>query len=114
MTRQACVCGVVDCRRHGGGTRWHVRASKPLDYNDPTYLRNRAQLLAPKPFCHWCGIRPATTADHLIGAPNGTHDLSNLVPACARCNRLRGASRGGQVAKAKRERAAQEPPGAQR
>jgi 5-methylcytosine-specific restriction endonuclease McrA len=58
--------------------------------------------------------RPASTADHLVGAPHGTHELSNLVPACARCNRLRGASRGGQVAKAKRKRAAQEPPGAQR
>jgi 5-methylcytosine-specific restriction endonuclease McrA len=76
----------------------------PLDYSNQEYLRNRKTLLAPKPLCHWCKIRPATTADHLIGAPNGTHDLENLVPACARCNRLRGASRGGQVAKMKRQR----------
>jgi 5-methylcytosine-specific restriction endonuclease McrA len=76
----------------------------PLDYADPVYLRNRKTLLAGKPMCHWCGVQRATTADHLVGAPHGTHDLSNLVPACARCNRLRGAARGGQVAKANRER----------
>jgi 5-methylcytosine-specific restriction endonuclease McrA len=97
------VCGVVDCRLHGGN-RWHRRASKPLNYNDPTYLRNRALLLAPKPLCHWCKVRPATTADHLVGAPHGTHALENLFPASARCNRLRGASRGGQIAKANRKR----------
>lgn len=61
------------------------------------------EVLQGDPLCHWCKVRPATTADHLIGAPNGTHDLSNLVPVCADCNRLRGASRGGQVAKAKRQ-----------
>jgi 5-methylcytosine-specific restriction endonuclease McrA len=85
-------------------TNWHRRSSKPLDYSDPVYLRNRKTLLAPKPLCHWCKVRPASTADHLVGAPHGTHAIENLVPACERCNRLRGASRGGQVAKANRER----------
>jgi 5-methylcytosine-specific restriction endonuclease McrA len=96
--------GRVDCPWCVPRTRWRRRASTPLNYNDPTYLKNRKTLLAGKPLCHWCKLRPATTADHLIGAPEGTHDLENLVPACARCNRLRGASRGGQVAKANRER----------
>jgi hypothetical protein len=85
-------------------SRWDRRSSKPLDYSDPVYLRNRKTLLAPKPICHWCHQRRATTADHLAGAPHGTHELSNLVPACGDCNRLRGASKGGQVTKAKRVR----------
>jgi hypothetical protein len=33
----------------------------------------------------------------------GTRRTSSFVRACARCNRLRGASRGGQVAKANRK-----------
>jgi 5-methylcytosine-specific restriction endonuclease McrA len=98
------VCGVVNCERHGRHTRWTHRASPPLNYTDPIYLRNRAQILAPKPMCHWCTVRKATTADHLVGAPQGTHNRSNLVPACADCNRLRGASLGWRVAKAKRKR----------
>jgi 5-methylcytosine-specific restriction endonuclease McrA len=105
VTRRRCIGhGRVDCPRCPSRSRWDRRASKPLDYSDPVYLWNRKTLLAPKPPCHWCKVRRATTADHLVGAPHGTHDLSNLVPACADCNRLRGASRGGQVAKAKRER----------
>jgi 5-methylcytosine-specific restriction endonuclease McrA len=75
-----------------------------LNYSDAVYIRNRKILLAGKPMCHWCKVRPATTADHLVGAPHGTHNLENLVPACADCNRLRGASLGGRVAKAKRKR----------
>jgi hypothetical protein len=95
----------VASSRSGRRSNWHRRASKPLDYTDPVYQRNRAQLLATKPMCHWCKVRPATTADHLRGAPEGgTHDLSNLVPACADCNRLRGASLGGKIAKANRRR----------
>jgi 5-methylcytosine-specific restriction endonuclease McrA len=105
VRKQACIGhGVVDCPRCGRRPRWQHRASPPLNYGDALYLRNRRILLSGHPMCHRCGIRPATTADHLVGAPYGTHDLSNLVPACADCNRLRGASRGGQVAKAKRKR----------
>jgi 5-methylcytosine-specific restriction endonuclease McrA len=104
MTLRACPHdGKVGCQKHPR-SRWKRRASMPLDYSNQEYLRNRKTLLADHPLCHWCKIWPATTADHLIGAPNGTHDLENLVPACARCNRLRGASRGGKVAKMKRQR----------
>lgn len=92
------------CERHRRGN-WHQRSSPPLNYKDATYLANRKLILAGTPLCHWCGIRPATTADHLRGAPQGgDHSLSNLVPACATCNRLRGASLGGQVTKMKRNR----------
>jgi 5-methylcytosine-specific restriction endonuclease McrA len=36
--------------------------------------------------CHWCG-GPATTIDHVIPRVlGGAHELSNLVPSCARDN----------------------------
>ena len=51
------------------------------------YDRNRAIVLAGNPMCAYgCG-RPATTADHRTAVANGgTNELSNLVPACGRCN----------------------------
>jgi 5-methylcytosine-specific restriction endonuclease McrA len=102
---RACLCGVVDCQRHGRRSGWQHRASPPLNYADAVYIRNRKILLSDGPLCHWCKIQKATTADHLRGAPQGgDHSLSNLVPACADCNRLRGASLGGQVTRAKRKR----------
>ena len=62
----------------------------PRPYNDPTYKRNRAILLADNPPCAWCG-KPADTADHIVEVDRGgTHDLDNLVPACGKCNSKRG------------------------
>jgi 5-methylcytosine-specific restriction endonuclease McrA len=66
------------------------------------YRRNRAKILEGKPMCHWCGQRPATTADHV--RREGGHELENLVSSCWPCNLRRGASLGGQVAKANRQR----------
>jgi 5-methylcytosine-specific restriction endonuclease McrA len=112
---KVCICGKVfpvpryamnqpsACPKHRR-SNWHRRSSKALDYTDPVYLRNRAQILASKPMCHWCKVRKATTADHLVGAPHGTHDLSNLVPACRWCNARRGSSLGGQRAKEARRK----------
>lgn len=71
----------------------HRRPNKAQRY-PPEYWHNRAIILAAHPRCHWCP-RQATTADHLIEiALGGTHDLTNLVPACAPCN----SARGGQLA----------------
>jgi 5-methylcytosine-specific restriction endonuclease McrA len=95
------VPGTSRCEEHGYGN-WQRRQSAPRDYKDPLYLANRAELLRGKPLCHWCGKEPATTADHLERALG--HEVSNLVPACERCNRLRGASLGRQVAKLNRGR----------
>jgi 5-methylcytosine-specific restriction endonuclease McrA len=47
--------------------------------------------------CHWCG-RPATTVDHVVARVlGGAHDLSNLVPSCAKCNYSRGAALGNRL-----------------
>lgn len=60
--------------------------------DDPTYRRNRQLLLESNPPCHWCNTPNATTADHLIELDRGgDSSLSNLVPACHKCNSKRGA-----------------------
>ena len=62
---------------------------------DPTYRKNRQQLLRDKPLCHWCKKQPATQADHVIEHDKGgSNDLDNLVPSCAKCNGRRGARYG--------------------
>ena len=97
------IPGGSRCPQHRRGN-WDRRASAPADYADPTYLANRRKLLEGKPLCHWCQVRPATTADHLKPASQGGgHELENLVPACEPCNRLRGASLGGRVTKLRRQ-----------
>ena len=40
--------------------------------------------------CHYCGA-PAEGADHVVPKKhNGSDDVANLVPACARCNSSKG------------------------
>ena len=59
----------------------------------PEFNRNRKQLLADSPRCHWCKKAPATDADHLVPYDaGGSDDLDNLVPACKPCNSKRGAA----------------------
>ena len=61
-------------------------------YNDPTYQRNRASILAGSPDCSICGKAKATTADHIVPMDaGGDHSLENLRPACASCNYRLGA-----------------------
>jgi 5-methylcytosine-specific restriction endonuclease McrA len=59
------------------------------------YKRNRLLTIAREPICHWCHVRPSTTADHLLSvARGGGHSLENLVGACAKCNERRGGAEG--------------------
>ena len=89
------------CYEHGH-KKW-LRTSparSAATYRDRLYQANRSRILKGGPLCHWCGVAPATTADHLRAvSQGGTNDIENLVPACEPCNRLRGASLGGQVTK---------------
>jgi hypothetical protein len=65
--------------------------------NDKEYAKNRRLLLADNPPCTYCG-RLADTADHIHPyALGGSNDLSNLTPACRRCNSSRGAKLGNQL-----------------
>lgn len=69
-----------DCYRRQQRDRNQARG----DRYDTAYRTARTQLLADQPPCHWCGTRPATTADHL----GDTLD-DGLVPACLPCNSRR-------------------------
>lgn len=51
-----------------------------------TYRKLRERLLASNPVCAWCGVNPATTADHDPPIAEVGRIHYNLVPACARCN----------------------------
>jgi len=57
-------------------------------YSSAEYKRNRKIVLeAAQWTCHYCnGV--ANTADHIIPVSSGIVDnsLSNLLPACTRCN----------------------------
>lgn len=54
----------------------------------------RRQMLAFRPFCHWCRTRldeKTATTDHLVPiARGGTDDDDNKVLSCSKCNQARG------------------------
>jgi 5-methylcytosine-specific restriction endonuclease McrA len=95
MRPRACVCGVVNCERHRKRSWARIPPARQAMYSDPAYRRNRSIAIKREPTCHWCHLRPSTTADHLFPiARGGGHELSNLVGACARCNERRGGAEG--------------------
>jgi 5-methylcytosine-specific restriction endonuclease McrA len=59
-------------------------------YSTAEYKRNRKIILETNNYiCHYCGL-PATTADHIQPvSKGGTNELSNLLPACHKCNSTR-------------------------
>ncbi len=101
MAKRRClICGELGngprCEAHTTSARRTIetnrgRPSAHARGYTAEYRRNRTQLLASTPPCHWCGA-PATTADHcpVPLVDGGGSDLDNLVPACARCNSSRG------------------------
>jgi len=65
--------------------------------NQRRKLRNEARRLAPQvhamwgPICFYCNNEIANTIDHVVPlCKGGTNDLSNLRPACQRCNVKKG------------------------
>ena len=83
-------------------------ASRDLAYIDPLYQANRRLLLQDNPPCSLrypgcTGV--ADTIDHIV-APRlgGSNEMSNLRPACRKCNEARGRAAGNET---KRRRAAQ-------
>lgn len=91
----------------GYSTGW---ASKPPErnaaYADPLYKRNRALLLRDHPPCSLqlpgC-TGAATQIDHIV-APRlgGSNEMSNLRPACRRCNEARGRAEGNETKRARK------------
>lgn len=84
------------CDRHTRRGRAH-RSPTTRAQRDGTgdYDRNRALVLAGSPLCELrilCDGATADTVDHILPvASGGTHELSNLRPACRSCNSSRGA-----------------------
>jgi len=61
------------------------------DRNTKAFKNARADLLRDAPMCHWCGIKPATEADHLVPVMHGGTHHDGLVASCKPCNSRRGA-----------------------
>jgi 5-methylcytosine-specific restriction endonuclease McrA len=93
--RRACICGKIDCQRHQRKAWARRPAWGQAAYSDPAYRRNRLLAIKREPICHWCHLRPSTTADHLLSvAKGGGHNLENLVGSCKKCNERRGGAEG--------------------
>lgn len=71
------------------------------------YRANRRIVLEGSPVCAMCHRRKATTVDHIVPlAQGGGDELSNLRPACAKCNYSAGAKLGNQMRTTQRKRRA--------
>lgn len=76
------------------GTSTEPRTSKG-EFRPVNKLKIKRGLLLVQhgPKCAYCGrnLTPATvTRDHVIPLAQGGKDSGNIVPACLRCNRLKG------------------------
>ena len=99
MSLRACQrCGAPFRPRHARHAfcavhepRGRANASPTTQVQDAEYRRERARVLAGNPPCHYCGRRPATTADHVVSVARGGGHVGNLVPACRSCNASKGA-----------------------
>ena len=108
--KRACVCGVVDCQRHGrsGWARrpppanqyayrgdWPERVKRVLARDD-----RRCQL----GFADIC-VGRASQVDHIVRpADGGTSDLANLRAVCAPCHARRTGQQGALAKRQKRQR----------
>jgi 5-methylcytosine-specific restriction protein A len=108
---KACVCGVVDCQRHGyGRSGWarHKPAANAYAYSGDWQARVRRVLERDG---YQCQLRyadicvgKASQVDHIIQPEaGGGSDLANLRAVCVRCHARR-TGRQGALAK---QRAAQ-------
>ena len=74
-------------------------------YNDAEYRRNKTSVLAGNPDCALCGQPGADSVDHIVALMNGgDHSLTNLQPAHAKCNSIKGARQQAQRQAATRQR----------
>ena len=95
MIGRVCICGRVNCERHRRKAWARQPSWNKAAYVDPAYKRNRLLAIKREPTCHWCHVRPSTTADHLFPvARGGGNQLENLVGACRKCNERRGGAEG--------------------
>ena len=85
--------GIVALERAAGSVNIEFAGYRlTLEPFPPTVIDNPWQVIRAKVFatkgsqCHYCGS-DASQVDHMLPSSRGGSDeLSNLVPACARCN----------------------------
>ena len=103
--RRACVCGVVDCQRHGRRTSgWATHPPPANAYSYKGGWQATAKRVLERDH-HECQLRhdicigKATEADHIIQPEaGGTDDLENLRAVCRPCHARR-TGRQGALAK---------------
>jgi 5-methylcytosine-specific restriction enzyme A len=108
-SRRACVCGKVNCTRHGGSSGWALRRPRANAY---AYGSNwqRARVLVLKRDNFTCTLRypgclgRASEVDHIVQPElGGTADPTNLRAVCHRCHATRTAKQGHEAAKRRRK-----------
>jgi 5-methylcytosine-specific restriction endonuclease McrA len=82
------------CARKANRTRSRRRYARTGNRYSHAYRKARQAVLKRDGYrCRYCGA-PATTVDHVVPrSRGGSDDPTNLVAACARCNRAKGAGR---------------------
>ena len=104
--RRACVCGVVDCRRHGRRTSgWATHPPPANTYRYKGGWQATAKRVLERDG-YECQLRypdictgRAREVDHIVQpAAGGTDDLENLRAVCTPCHRRR-TGRQGALAK---------------
>lgn len=100
-SRRACVCGAVDCQRHGARSGWatHRPAANAYAYRSGWQARAKQVLERDR---HECQLRypgvcigRAREVDHIVQPEaGGTNDLSNLRAVCRRCHARRTGQQG--------------------
>lgn len=84
-SRKGARCGPCDSTR--GRERDAQRGNRHQRGLGYDHVKATAEVLAGDPMCHWCGVRPATTGDHVQQrADAGASTPDNYVPSCAACN----------------------------
>ena len=86
MRRRACLCGRVDCRKHGQ-SGWDAYKAKHPEraafYASSTWRIMRERHLKANPFCVVCGQR-ASAADHVVSIALGGSQDGQLQSMCAK------------------------------
>jgi len=108
--RRACVCGIINCTRHGSSSGWATRRPKGNRYAYGSDWQ-RVRVLALKRDGYLCQLRyagclaRATEVDH-IRQPEagGTNAVENLRAVCHRCHAIRTAKQGHEAARRRRQK----------
>jgi 5-methylcytosine-specific restriction endonuclease McrA len=85
--RRACICGKVDCTRHGGSSGWAAYKTKhPVRarfYASSTWRSMRDRQLRDYPTCVVCSEK-TSHADHIHAIANGGTTDGRLQSMCAK------------------------------